>query len=290
MKNITKINKIIETIGSGPLYCTLEDQEEYYCKRSTRLQAPHTDLINEVLLNYIFRFSNVPIPIIDIATLEYHQFERQLAEMYEELKDKHVFFKIKHPLKANHFNIPLFASQEIRYNSYIYDLGIEKLDVRPYLNPIDIVKIGFIDDWVMNTDRSPKNTNLLSTLSAEPHKLALVPIDHCRAFGNVGDYTTFIPQKKYKTGFNILESNFGRLLLSSIKKEDLQHFFDVEINSYIRQAELFVTETKQFVPDEWQFDENQMNAITEILTHARRNATLIKNFRNTYIKPIRNDV
>lgn len=293
IKTITNIHKIIETQGSGPLYCTLSNGKRYYCKRSIHLHPPYTDLINEVLLNYIFRFANVPIPIIDLAKLNYFKFKVQLQEMYNEIRERYTregrYFIPKYPFKPNHFDIPLFASQEIAYSSFIYDLGIEKLDIQSYLSPIDIVKIGFIDYWVYNTDRSPNNTNLLSTLSPKFNKLAIVPIDHCRTFGNVPNYTQFYPSKTYQVG-SILKSNFGKFLLQTIPKEDLRQFLDVEISSYIRQAEVFVLQTKEFVPDEWQFDEDQMDAVIEVLQYPLKDATLIKNFRNTYIKPIRNDV
>lgn len=84
------------------------------------------------------------------------------------------------------------------------------------LNPLDIIRIGLFDEWVLNDDRKEGNFNLL--LKIEGNNFKVVPIDH-------GMILMSLPYKELKPEYYMARSNdylllskFARSVLKGLKR------------------------------------------------------------------------
>jgi hypothetical protein len=180
-----KIMKEEGTEGSAPLLILADDTNLYYAK-TTLLNPPRVELINEIICCYFAKCWKINVPDSALITID--------SEVLENFIKENGSLSARY--KLEHFNLPFFASKQIwpLIELERYFNGLErKTDINKFYNPIDLIKIGVFDIWVGNKDRKPTNPNIL--LCNANDKILFYAIDHTAAFCFITDYKKVVTGK-----------------------------------------------------------------------------------------------
>ena len=155
-----------------------------------------------------------------------------------------------------------------------------KVALRKFKNPIDIIRIGLFDIWVENTDRKPTNNNIL--FSAYENHLIINAIDHAFTFDSVkySDLNVKFINNTYNE--NILETSLAKDIISLKKKEpdrgdwmdDLKENFYLCTNNCKQNFDTIV----RYIPEELGLDIDLRRFIRDFLFNEKRNKMVFSEF------------
>jgi hypothetical protein len=260
------IIKEINTDGHSPLLIIADDFEKYLIK-STRDQMPSYYIINEFLCSYLLKLWEIPVPEFASITLD------------PSLISENGF---------SHFHKAHFY-RNITFGSKWLDDGIEmaafiriqnKVGLRKFKNPFDLIKIGLFDIWVENTDRKPTNNNILFSTSG--NHFTILAIDHAFTFDSVSysDLNSRYINNTYND--NILETEIVKDIIAIRKKEpDWQQWIaELRDNYYlcIENCKQNFDEVVRFIPYELRFDSTLSKYIRDFLFNEERNKMVFSEF------------
>lgn len=265
-RTVLSIIREIDTDGHSPLLVIADDFRKYLIK-STKSQNPAYYIINEFLCSFLLNLWEIPTPVCAVVKLD----PRLLSNG-----------------RYSDFHRPHFYSQ-ITYGSRWIDNGLEmaeyiraqnKVALRRFRNPLDLIRIGLFDIWVENTDRKPTNNNIL--LSFEENQLTLNAIDHAFAFDSV-KYSDLDVNFIINTfNENILETSLAKdIIILKNKEPDRREWIDfIKENFYLciaRCKQNFDT-IVQYIPAELGFDLDLSRQIHDFLFNEDRNKKVFTEF------------
>lgn len=213
----------IDTYGHSPLKVQCDDGNIYIVKKRKQ-HAIDTSITSEFICNFLCNIwglrtpecalVTVPLELInDLPISKYHR-----PELY---KDYFCFGS-----KFSEDAIDLELS----------DLSTSKNNIKLFENPLDFLKIGLFDLWLVNIDRKPSNLNLMKMIIANS-KYDFQAIDHAYTFDDVR-YDQINPEAELSFNESILALDFAKYVYT-IKSNVLD--VDNDMNTYyhhcIKQAE-----------------------------------------------------
>lgn len=279
--NTTIFHRISKTWGSGPLFCTLSNRHQYYCKKNNKIIIPFTDLINEVLVNRLLSGWGIKTPEICLVNFEFNVFQNELEaafnEIAEEAKARNAI--LKNHYVANRFVHPLFGSKYIINHSGLSgNAAKDSFDLDKFSNPTHILLIGFFDLWISNKDRKPSNSNLIKSLN-EDEKFDIVAIDNCQAFYNNNSYVNLLDSVPFLTPEeSILTCGLAQQLIDTLSKEQISDLSNLAL-SFIENSLPLLDETFDEIPNSWGLSENNRVEIRNFLSNKKR----IEDIRQKFI-------
>jgi hypothetical protein len=266
--NAIKILKQEQTEGSAPLLVLCEDTDLYYAK-STIINPPRVELINEIICYYFALCWKINIPSISIINIG-----QEVARNFS--KDGGVFEK---RYREEHFNFPFFGSKMIAPTIELeqYFNGLErKTDIKKFIDPLDLIKIGVFDIWVGNKDRKPQNPNIL--LSVERDKIQFFAIDHTAAFCFLSDYMKVTDALlRFDESFRILRIPLVKSIskfVDSKKLESLKENILACMETSINNID-FIFEQ---VPAQYGFSKRSKNYLKMFFSDRLRNERVAKSY------------
>ena len=248
--------KQMETSGSMPSVFECNDGETWYIKHigNNRLHV-----INELIGASLLQFLDLPTP--EIALVEV------VPETIEGVR-----FYGKPPQGV------AFGSRQLTGQSKSLDRGdlYQGQEIRKFAAPEALTGIVLFDIWVYNTDRSPRNPNVLvEELGKDSFRL--VAIDHAvifedKEYSNMGRSMNNLPP-------TIEESLIYHPLYRNLH-DSLGLFFSEEADRVLGRIE-DVTESElhdilKVIPDEWEVKETEKESIIKHYLLPRKN--LVRSF------------
>lgn len=150
-RTVLSIIKEVDTDGHSPLLVIADDFKKYLIK-STRNNRPSFYIINEFLCSYLLQIWKIPTP--DIASVKLDP-SLLLNGNYSDFHKPHFYEHLTFGSK--------WVEDGLEMAEYIRVQN--KVALRRFNNPLDIIRIGLFDIWVENTDRKPTNNNILFSLT-----------------------------------------------------------------------------------------------------------------------------
>lgn len=266
-----KIVKEIGTIGSSPLLVIDKDGSQYYAKTTT-LNLPKAELINEVFCAYALQCWDLKVPPVCLIKIPY-----ELVEQY----NKENVMPISNRYKQQYFGDTLFfGSQSINNTVELQDFlpGIIKSQFKKLYKPQDLIKIGVFDLWVGNKDRRPENPNFLMLI--EDGKIGFCAIDHTAAFAHINDYQQvrdiMLTMKRNDCILATkLAKTIGELLPSKITKN-----LNDDILKGMSNVQLEFDNIVELIPKEWGFSKRAKTHLKSFFNITERNKRIADSFIN----------
>jgi hypothetical protein len=265
--NVAIIDKVINTKGSSPIKVLCDDYEIYIIKTAIcNKEKTYFELINEVLCASLLNIWSIRSPSYKFAKIEKSIWGNFIGSE-----------KIPKLYESENLSTTYFASKQIQNFTefqFYFDQNFKKNQIGLFEKPIDLIKIGLFDLWVCNKDRTPSNPNLLIQ-ETKKGLLNFIPIDHTAAFAyssdyrNLTEYTLFL-----EDSFSILSSDFCKLLLSQLNKDELKKSLEEEFNRCIYLSLCQLRDILDLIPKEWGLTKNAKNNIFNILSNKERNAKI----------------
>jgi hypothetical protein len=265
-RTVLCIEREIYTDGHSPLLVIADDFKKYLIK-STRNHRPSYYIINEFLCAYLLQIWKIPTP--DFVSIKLDPFLLSGG-------------------KYSDFHKPQFYN-DISFGSRWLEEGLEmeefnrvhnKVSLRKFKNPLDIVRIGLFDIWVENTDRKPTNYNII--FSTNDHQLIVTAIDHAFTFDSVkySDLDVKFINNTYNE--NILETPLAKDIIALKKKEpdrgewteDLKENFYLSIENCKQNFDSVV----RYIPAELGFDQDLSRLVYDFLFNEERNKMVFLEF------------
>jgi hypothetical protein len=277
--NVTVIQRIIPTSGSGPLRVTLDDGQDYYLKKSNRNELPFNDLISEVLANEFFKVWGVFVPEYVFATLNYDFFESQLTSMVKEMEAEVLLqnnnrFSVKLHFEKFRFNTPLFASLELAETSYVQPPNIYN-----YLGNESAKRtletIAFLDHWLCNMDRHQKNLNMLSRAGS----VFPIPIDHGQCLFNLKNLEELSPSIDSELELESL-LNFYKPKMEGLQPAHKLVLTEDHLRHLIKQIRDNFEQIFESIPDGW----GDVNKVKELIRNFLFDESRIDRVINNFLK------
>ena len=280
--NVNIFLSISKTWGSGPLFCTLSNRQNYYCKKNNKITIPFTDLINEVLINRLLSIWNLKTPEICLVNLDFNVFQREIDAAFnkisEEAKARNI--TLRNHYVQNRFNHPIFGSKYFINSTGLSGnatKGSFKLD--EFTNPIDILLIGFFDLWTSNKDRKPTNSNLIKNLN-EHKKLDIVVIDNCQAFNNSTDYLDLLAKTPFLSADeSILTCGFAQQVVDTMDKRGIDEMIDLAVSLIEKSLPLLNTIFDE-IPESWGLSLDNRTQIMDLLSNKDRVRQITQLFKS----------
>lgn len=268
LRTVLSIIEEIDTDGHSPLLIIADDFKKYLIK-STRDQKPSYYIINEFLCSSLLQIWNIPTPDVALIRLD------PILLAGGSYSESH---------KPHFYKNSTFGSKwlEDGLDMAEYIRAENKVALRKFKNPLDIIRIGLFDMWVENTDRKPTNYNIM--FSADEGRLVINAIDHAFTFDSVkySDLNIRFINNTYNE--NILETPLAKDIVSLKKKEpDKEEWIDaLKENFYLCTnicKQNFDT-IVQYIPEEFGFDEYLSRYIRDFLFNDERNKMVFSEFLN----------
>lgn len=273
--------KVIPTSGSGPLLCSLSDNEEYYCKKSNFADGCKYDLVNEVISIEVLRSWGVFTSAYQFATIGYSDIAEELDAAYKVLNSTETLIQIKNPFNEKVFSIPFFACRNFSNTSYLFSEKMPDGIFKEYKveNTKDLFTILLFDLWFHNADRKPSNANTL-IVPDENGRKKIVPIDNVQCFG-VNRKFGLDSLAKLHEPLSFSETLFAipaiKSLLLSFSLSDRKSIIDKSTKLFqIALSKLEAIKTG-LMPVEWKAD-NYVDAIIALLGNDDRNNKILKRY------------
>ncbi len=265
--NVAIIDKVINTKGSSPMRVLCDDFEIYIIKTAIcSKEKTYFELINEVICASLLNIWSIKSPqykFAKIDTLVWSNFKRSKT--------------IPHLYEKENLSDTYFASKQISNFTefqFYFDQHFKKNQIEIYEKPIDLIKIGLFDLWVCNKDRTPSNPNLLIQ-ETKDSLLNFIPIDHTAAFAYSSDYRNLNESTLFlEDSFSILSSDFCKLLVSQLNKDELKKSLEEEFNRCVYLSLNHLRDILDLIPKEWGLTKNAKTNIINILSDKERNAKI----------------
>lgn len=265
-KTVLSIIQEVDTDGHSPLLIITEDFKKYLIK-STRDLKPSYYIINEFLCSYLLQIWKIPTP--EFASIKLDPI-LLLGGSYSEFHKPHFYNNITFGSK--------WLEDGLEMEEYIRVQN--KVVLRKFKNPLDLIRIGLFDIWVENTDRKPTNNNIL--FSAVENHLIINAIDHAFTFDSVkySDLNVNFINNTYNE--NILETSLAKDIVSLKKKEpdkgewidNLKENFYLCTNNCKQNFDTIV----RYIPAELGFDRDLSRFIQDFLFNEERNKIVFSEF------------
>jgi hypothetical protein len=265
-KTVLSILQEIDTDGHSPLLVIADDFKKYLIK-STRDHRPSYYIINEFLCCYLLQIWKIPTPEFVSIKLDPVLLS---SGTYSEFHKPHFYNNIT--FGSRWLEEGLEMAEYIRVHN--------KVGLRKFKNPLDIIKIGLFDIWVENTDRKPTNNNIL--FSASENHLIINAIDHAFTFDSVKYSDLNVNYINNTFNENILETSLAKDIISLKQKEpdkevwidDFKENFYLCINNCQQNFETVV----RYIPAELGFDRDLSQFIRDFLFNDKRNKMVFSEF------------
>lgn len=265
-KRVLSIIKEIDTDGHSPLLIIADDFKKYLIK-STRDHQPSYYIINEFLCSYLLRIWNIPTPEVAAIKLDPNLLS---GGSYSEFHKPHFYNNTTFGSKWLEDGVEM--AEYIRVKN--------RVTLRKFKNPLDIIKIGLFDIWVENTDRKPTNNNIL--FSAPENHFVINAIDHAFTFDSVkyADLNVRFVNNTYNE--NILETPLAKDIISLMTKgpdkrewlDGLEEYFYLCTNKCKQNFDTIV----RYIPEELGFDRDLSRHIHDFLFNDDRNKIVYSEF------------
>ncbi len=266
-----KIVKEIGTVGSSPLLVIDRNGNEYFAKTTT-LDIPRTEIINEVFCSFALATWEINVPPICLLKIPYELVLQYNIENETPISNRY---------KQEYFdNTLFFGSEKINKSIELQDFlpGISKTQFKKLHSPKDLIKIGVFDLWIGNKDRKPENPNFLMSLISE--KIAFYAIDHTAAFA-------------YHTNYQDVKDLMLRIerkdcILSTALAKNILQFLPKRINNELK-SELLKNITNfnkeydnivSLIPIEWGFSKKAKAHLKNFFNDSERNIRIVNAFLN----------
>ena len=265
-KTALSIIREIKTDGHSPLLVVTDDYKKFLIK-STQGQCPSYYIINEFLCSCLLQIWKIPTPEIACIRMDNTLLK---GGKYTE----------KH--KTYFYNNITFGSKwmEEGFEMAEYIRIRNKVVLRRFINPLDLIRIGLFDIWVENTDRKPTNNNIL--FCTHENRLIINAIDHAFTFDSVkyADLNANFINNTYNE--NILATPLAKDIISLIKREpdkkewidDLKDYFYLCVENCERSFETIVG----FIPEELGFTKDLSRFVRDFLFNKERNKKVFIEF------------
>ncbi|MDP1747711.1 MAG: hypothetical protein Q8L90_19205 [Bacteroidota bacterium] len=263
--------KEIGTVGSSPLLVIDRDGNEYYAKTTT-LNLPRTELINEVFCAYALNCWGVNVPPVFLIRIPFVLVEQFNAENAIPISNRY---------NQQHFEETIFfGSQNIGNGVELQDFlpGITKVQFKKLYHPQELIKIGVFDLWVGNKDRKPENPNFL--MSPMFSKIGFYAIDHTAAFAHIGNY------QEVRDIMLTMERNYC-ILATVLAKNIIQYLppkavksLKVEIIEGITKVNMEFDNIVELIPKEWGFSKKSKAHLKIFFNNIERNTRVANAFIN----------
>lgn len=253
----------IHTEGHSPLKVISEDGRVYFVKNN-KGHFPDYCLISELLCYFFLQQWGIPTPIASIISVNSTLLQGRGFSNYHQKR---------------FYEVPTVGSLQLE-NAYEINhlIGIhDKRDFNKFINPLDLLFIGFFDIWVENTDRKPSNPNLLVQVQKGGHKI--YAIDHAFTFDSMS-FENLNPKYISNTwNENILATKMAMKAFSFI--EDKQTWWNqIEEKFYlcVRKCEEGFEEYASHIPKEFGFSKALQTNIQNFLFNKERNKMVFQEF------------
>lgn len=267
---VIQILDILNT-NSVPIKVLCEDGNIYFAKTIFKTHPPLTDIINELIGNYIYKCWGISVPEVCILQLDDDMLKRYISKNNLRLSYS----------KYNTQDLCFIGFKEvesvIELEFHNLVLG-SKHDYNKFLNPVCFLEISFLDIWLGNKDRRINNPNLL--LTSSEGKFNFVAIDHTQLFSNQHDY------KGLRVGLMDFEQQ--NMLINSVFAKKIRKFADDELLSLlIENITVKLNQTLDHLPDflvtiptNLGLSKAGREKVFSVLANSQRNEKIIKNFKN----------
>lgn len=265
-RTVLSIIKEIDTDGHSPLLVIADDFRKYLIK-STRDQTPGYYIINEFLCSYLLQIWEIPTP--EFASIKLDPILLSNGT-YSDFHKPHFYKSITFGSK--------WLEDGLEMADYIRVQN--KVALRKFKNPLDLIRIGLFDIWVENTDRKPTNNNII--FSAYENHLIINAIDHAFTFDslNYSDLDVNFINNTYNE--NILETSLAKDIISLKKNEPdkVEWIDDLRENFYLctRNCKQNFDTIVQYIPVELGFDRDLSKFVHNFLFDEERNKKVFSEF------------
>jgi len=282
IKQVKIFHEISRTAGSGPLLCTLSEDGLWYCKKSMYAQ-PYTDIINEIILHQLIMKWGIRVPEICLLLMDYNQFSTEIKKDFDVIASKlSQGMKLNFHYTSDKLGNYLFGSKQVLPNFGMLSNSLEpdRINLKDYLRPEDMLKIAFFDLWTGNKDRKPSNPNILTVKAEKGYKSELMAIDHCQAFFKSKNYLD-LPYTNESINFNesMLSGNFAKVVLARLSPAKINSL----VNDFCRlqsDSEEILDSIYSFVPNSWGLDDTMKIEINRFLFCKERNDSILESYNS----------
>jgi hypothetical protein len=265
-KTVLSIIQEVDTDGHSPLLIIADDFKRYLIK-STRNLKPSYYIINEFLCSYLLQIWKIPTP--EFASIKLDPILLS-GGSYSEFHKPHFYNNITFGSK--------WLEDGLEMEEYIRVQN--KVVLRRFKNPLDLIRIGLFDIWVENTDRKPTNNNIL--FSAVENHLTINAIDHAFTFDSVKYSDLNVKYINNTYNENILETSLAKDIISLKKKEpdrgewidDLKENFYLCTNNCKQNFDTIV----RYIPTVLGFDRDLSRFVQDFLFNEERNNMVFSEF------------
>lgn len=265
-RTVLSIINEIDTDGHSPLLVIADDFKKYLIK-STHDDKPSYYIINEFLCSYLLQIWEIPTPEVASIKLD------PILLTGGTYSDYH---------KPHFYNSLTFGSKWLEGGLEMeeYIRAQNKVALRKFKNPFDIIRIGLFDIWVENTDRKPTNNNII--FSVDGNHLIINAIDHAFTFDSVkySDLDANFIINTYNE--NILETSLAKDIISLKKKEPDKGDWTTVLreNFYLctEKCKQNFDTIVQYIPVELGFDSDLSQFVRNFLFDRERNNKVFSEF------------
>lgn len=254
----------IETAGHSPLKVQCDDGNIYIVKKRKH-HAIDTSITSEFICNFLCNIWGLRTPECALVTVPL------------ELIHDHPISKFHRPdLYKDYF---CFGS---KFNEGAIDLELSALsttknNLKLFENPLDFLKIGLFDLWVVNIDRKPSNLNLMKMISANS-KYDFLAIDHAYTFDDVR-YDQINPKAELSFNESILSLDFVKQIYNNNSDVlDIDILLNTYFNLCIRQSENNLTPFLDFLSLYYIKESEFFPHLTRFMFNEDRNGTIFADF------------
>ena len=236
----------IKTSGHSPLKVQCDDGNIYIVKKRKHHDCD-TAITSEFICNYLCKIWNLETP------------EAALVSVSLELINDHPKSQYHRPNLYKDYLCFGSKFNEDAIDLEISDLSTTKQNLKVFENPLDFLKIGLFDLWVVNIDRKPKNLNLMKLISTQS-KFHFLAIDHAYAFDDMV-YDQINPKAELSINESILSLGFAKFTYNNFLNtldidNELYTYYINCINQsqrslilYLDFLTLYYTKESEFFPD-----------------------------------------
>lgn len=253
--------------NSFPLEVLCEDNKLYVAKTMVKKDAPYEDLINEILCKLLMNYWDIPTPQSCLIKINKETIEAAQKEGID----------INRKYDLNTIDDKVFYGSMVLKNSTeidLYNINIkDRYQFKKFLNPLDLIKIGFFDLWIANKDRRVKNPNILLEIIND--KQRFVAIDNVQAFAYQRNYKALnlAIMEHYSSRNSILNASISKKIITfadvdlvDLKKE-LLNCINISVDNIDKIYEL--------IPRSFGLSIKGKEKIKEILSNNERNNIIV---------------
>lgn len=266
-----KIVKEIGTAGSSPLLVVDRNGNEYYAKTTT-LNLPRIELINEMFCAYALNCWDVNVPPVCLIKIPFELVEQYNAENTAPISNRYTQQHFEQTLFFGSHNI----ANMVEWQDFLP--GITKPQFKKLYHSQDLIKIGVFDLWVGNKDRKPENPNFL--MSSMSNKIGFYAIDHTAAFAHIDNYQQVRDiMLRMERNYCILATPLAKNILQYLPPKTVNNLKDDILDGMAKVNNEF-DNMVELIPQEWGFSKKAKAHLKDFFNDTERNNRIANSFIN----------